>query len=114
MCANVTSTGNGVVQSPNFPGDYGNKDRFCAVTIVVPAGKGIQLQFTTFNLETDKGDINILNREAAYFYGATGSKAPAVVTTKSNTISLQFTSSSSAKPNASVYNWQATYTAVTV
>jgi hypothetical protein len=59
MCTNVTSAGNGVVQSRNFPGDYGNEDRECKITIVVPAGKRIQLTFTTFNLETGKGSIKV-------------------------------------------------------
>jgi hypothetical protein len=61
MCTDVTSTGNGVVQSPNFPGDYGNEFRTCQVNIVVPAGKRIQLTFTTFNLETDIGQIYVSN-----------------------------------------------------
>jgi hypothetical protein len=60
MCTNVTSAGTGVVQSPNFPGDYGN-DRECHVNIVVPAGKRIRLTFTTFNLEIDKGEISVSN-----------------------------------------------------
>jgi hypothetical protein len=59
MCTDVTSTGNGVVQSRNFPGDYGNEYRHCQVNIVVPAGKRIQLKFTTFNLETDIGKIYV-------------------------------------------------------
>jgi hypothetical protein len=57
MCFNVTSAGSGVVQSPNFPGDYGNQSRTCLIPIVVPAGKRIRLEFTTFNLETGKADI---------------------------------------------------------
>jgi hypothetical protein len=59
MCANVTSTGNGVVQSPNFPGDYGKDARTCIVSIVVPEGKKIQLTFTTFNLENGKGSMDV-------------------------------------------------------
>jgi hypothetical protein len=51
----VTSAGSGVVQSPNFPADYGYES--CAVTIVVPAGKRIRLTFTTFNLEFNKAYI---------------------------------------------------------
>jgi hypothetical protein len=61
VCTNLTSAG-GVVQSPNFPGDYGNKDRECIVIITVPAGWMIQLKFTTFNLETDKADIWVRKR----------------------------------------------------
>jgi hypothetical protein len=57
MCTNVTSAGTGVVQTSNFPGDYGNEDVYCQVNIVVPAGKRIRLTFTTFNLETGKADI---------------------------------------------------------
>jgi hypothetical protein len=60
MCTNATSAGTGVVQSPNFPSDYGN-DRECHVNIVVPAGKRIQFAFTTFNLETGKGEISVSN-----------------------------------------------------
>jgi hypothetical protein len=52
MCGAVTSTTSGVVQSPNFPGDYGNKSRICEVTITAPDGWMIQLNFTTFNVET--------------------------------------------------------------
>jgi hypothetical protein len=59
MCTNVTSAGTGVVQSPNFPANYGNKERLCTVTIVVPAGKKIRLEFTTFNLETGKAEIDV-------------------------------------------------------
>ncbi len=53
----MTSAGSGVVQSRNFPGDYGKESRNCYVTIVVPAGKRIQLTFTTFNVETGKAEI---------------------------------------------------------
>ncbi len=55
----MTSTTTGVVQSSNFPGDYGNEDVYCQVTIVVPAGKKIRLEFTTFNLETDTAYIDV-------------------------------------------------------
>jgi hypothetical protein len=58
MCTNVTSAG-GVVQSGNFPGDYGNWDGNCGVTITTPAGWMIQLNFTTFNLETDKANVYV-------------------------------------------------------
>jgi hypothetical protein len=59
MFGDGTSIGTGVVQSPNFPADYGNKDRYCAVTIVVPAGKKIRLEFTTFNLDSNYGSIDV-------------------------------------------------------
>jgi hypothetical protein len=59
MCNNVTSAGSGVVQSPNFPGDYGKEFRTCFVTIVVPAGKRIRLKFTTFNLEGGKANFSV-------------------------------------------------------
>jgi hypothetical protein len=59
MCTNMTSAGSGVVQSPDFPGYYGKKDRYCIVTIVVPAGKRIRLEFTTFNLEFNKAYIHV-------------------------------------------------------
>ncbi len=55
----MTSAGTGVVQSCNFPGDYGNLYRGCIVSIVVPAGKRIRLTFTTFNLETGKANIDV-------------------------------------------------------
>ncbi|EFX67166.1 hypothetical protein DAPPUDRAFT_261988 [Daphnia pulex] len=112
MCSNVTSAGTGVVQSPNFPADYGNGFRTCKVTIVVPAGKKIRLEFTTFNLETRKGFIKVNDRNSTYLSGVTGNTFPAVVTTTSNTVLLQFTSASSTKSNSVTYNWQATYTAV--
>jgi hypothetical protein len=50
MCANVTSAGSGVVQSPNFPGDFPGD---------VPAGKKIRLEFTTFNLDSNYGSIDV-------------------------------------------------------
>ncbi|XP_046655597.1 blastula protease 10-like isoform X1 [Daphnia pulicaria] len=114
MCTNLTS-GGGVVQSPNFPGDYGNEFRYCGVTIViiiVPAGKRIRLTFTTFNLETGKGSIKGNDRITTYLDSVTGSTIPDVVTTTSNVMLLQFISSRSTKPNTAIYNWQATYTAV--
>ncbi len=61
MCTNLTSTG-GVVQSGNFPGDYGKEFRFCKVTITTPAGWMIQLKFTTFNLETDVAFVKVRKR----------------------------------------------------
>jgi hypothetical protein len=61
MCTNVTS-GGGVVQSPNFPGDYGKENRFCYITITAPAGWMIQLKFTTFNLETGKANVEVRKR----------------------------------------------------
>jgi hypothetical protein len=59
MCTNATSEGTGVVQSPNFPGDYKNQDKGCGVTIIVPAGKRIQLTFTAFNLENGEAYIYV-------------------------------------------------------
>ncbi len=57
----MTPAGNGVVQSPNFPADYGSEYKNCQVSIVVPAGKRIRLEFTTFNLETDISSILVSN-----------------------------------------------------
>jgi hypothetical protein len=53
MCGNVTSTTTGVVQSPDFPGDYGNYNKKCYVIITAPAGWMIQLKFTDFNVESN-------------------------------------------------------------
>ncbi|XP_046464352.1 blastula protease 10-like [Daphnia pulex] len=114
MCTNVTSEGTGVVQSSNFPGDYGNEDRQCQVSIVVPAGKRIQLTFTTFNLEAGYSSINVLESGKIYMFGVTGSAIPAVVATSANIVYLQFDNRASTKPNTATYNWQATYTAVAV
>jgi hypothetical protein len=61
MCTNLTS-GGGVVQSPNFPGDYGNSSRKCFVTITAPVGWMIQLKFTTFNLEKDVAFVKVRTR----------------------------------------------------
>jgi hypothetical protein len=61
MCTNVTS-GGGVVQSPNFPGDYGKDARSCFVAISAPAGWMIQLKFTTFNLETGYAYVYVRKR----------------------------------------------------
>ncbi|EFX73229.1 hypothetical protein DAPPUDRAFT_253493 [Daphnia pulex] len=114
MCTNVTSAGTGVIQSPNFPGDYGNEEGQCQVSIVVPAGKRIQLTFTTFNLETRYSSIDVLESGTYYMFGVTGSAIPAVVTTKANIVYLKFNNNVSSKPNSAKYNWQATYSAVTV
>jgi hypothetical protein len=69
MLTSLTSTG-GVVQSPNFPGDYGNENRACLVTIVVPVGWMIQLTFTTFNLEVDKAYVQVRQRNQISAFGA--------------------------------------------
>ncbi|EFX73251.1 hypothetical protein DAPPUDRAFT_110058 [Daphnia pulex] len=100
-----------IQQSPNFPGDYGN-GRECEIIIVVPAGKRIQLAFTTFNLETKKGEIDVRDRKTTYLSQVTGNTAPAVVTTTSNIVYMAFNSYFSTKPNTATYKWQATYTAV--
>ncbi|XP_046462724.1 CUB and sushi domain-containing protein 2-like isoform X2 [Daphnia pulex] len=115
MCGDGTSIGTGVVQSPNFPADYGNKDRYCAVTIVVPAGKQIRLEFTTFNLDDNYGFIDVADTGSLYLSGATGSLTPAVVTTTSNIVYIFFSShaSSAFSVSTSIYNWRATYTAIT-
>ncbi|EFX67169.1 hypothetical protein DAPPUDRAFT_115644 [Daphnia pulex] len=105
--------GSGVVQSPNFPGDYGKNYKNCLVTIIVPAGKRIQLAFNTFNLETGRGEIRVHERGSFSKLQKTGSSTvPAVFTTADNIMLLQFISSSSTKPNSATYSWQATYTAV--
>jgi hypothetical protein len=63
MCGDATSATTGVVQSPNFPGDYGNYyQRFCEITITAPAGWMIQLNFTTFNVETDAAYVQVTKR----------------------------------------------------
>jgi hypothetical protein len=66
MCTNLTS-GGGVVQSPDFPGDYGNDSRVCKIVITAPAGWMIQLKFTTFNLETDVGYVGVRNYRISAF-----------------------------------------------
>ncbi|EFX73228.1 hypothetical protein DAPPUDRAFT_253492 [Daphnia pulex] len=58
MCTNLTS-GGGVVQTPNFPGDYGYNDMSCLVRITAPEYWMIQLNFTTFNLETNSGSVMV-------------------------------------------------------
>jgi dolichyl-phosphate-mannose--protein O-mannosyl transferase len=51
-----------------------------------------------------------------YLSGATGSLTPAVVTTTSNIVYLFFSShaSNAFSVSTSIYNWRATYTAITV
>ncbi|XP_046462710.1 cell wall protein DAN4-like [Daphnia pulex] len=112
MCTNVTPAGNGVVQSPNFPADYGSEYKNCQVSIVVPAGKRIRLEFTTFNLETDISSILVSDKSALYLPWTTGNTIPPVVTTSSNILLMKFFTKDSTKPNAAIYNWKATYTAV--
>jgi hypothetical protein len=62
MCGDVTSTTSGVVQSPKFPGDYGNGDSNCQVAITAPVGWMIQLKFTTFNVEIGKAIVGVRKR----------------------------------------------------
>ena len=47
MCTSVT-TSSGVIQSPNFPVDYGN-DLDCVIKI--EGSSAVKIEFTTFNLE---------------------------------------------------------------
>ncbi|EFX73254.1 hypothetical protein DAPPUDRAFT_253533 [Daphnia pulex] len=58
MLTSLTSSG-GVVQSPNYPGDYGNYSRTCSVDITVPAGWMIQFNYTTFNVEISKATVYV-------------------------------------------------------
>ncbi|EFX68307.1 hypothetical protein DAPPUDRAFT_260329 [Daphnia pulex] len=112
MCRNVTSSGSGVVQSPNFPARYPNSFTQCFLTMIVPAGKRIQLTFTTFNLESDRSSIYVSDSEMYYLEGATGSAIPAVVTARSNKMFLTFNFDGRDLTNSATYNWQATYTVV--
>ncbi|EFX67171.1 hypothetical protein DAPPUDRAFT_261997 [Daphnia pulex] len=112
VCTSVTPAGTGVIQSPNFPGDYGNDYKNCLVTIIVPAGKRIQVTFTNFNLETGIGSITVFNRSAVYLPRTSGNTIPAVATTSSNIVYMNFFTKASTKANTTIYNWKATYTAV--
>jgi hypothetical protein len=67
MCTNLTSAGTGVVQSRNFPGDYGTEERVCEVYITTPAEWMIQLKFTTFNLETRKAFVTV-SMESSFLF----------------------------------------------
>ncbi|EFX68303.1 hypothetical protein DAPPUDRAFT_260333 [Daphnia pulex] len=105
LCTNLTSTG-GVVQSPNFPGDYGNAIMFCTIFITAPAGKRIQLTFTTLNLETDKGSVFIYDQETYTFSPEIGNTP---VTSSTGSMDIYFFCYPSDKPSSAVYNWQATF-----
>ncbi|EFX61832.1 hypothetical protein DAPPUDRAFT_338007, partial [Daphnia pulex] len=107
MCTNLTS-GGGVVQSPNFPGDYGNKDRYCNVRISTPEGWMIQLKFTTVNLETNIGYVEVYN-DQIYMLPITGNTIPTAVATTTNSLDIDFQSTASNKSNSAIYNWQATF-----
>ncbi|EFX67205.1 hypothetical protein DAPPUDRAFT_115656 [Daphnia pulex] len=99
----------GVVQSPNFPGDYGNEDRRCRVTITAPAGWLIQLNFTTFNVEIDKAYVQVSGDMGQPIMGGTnGNEIPGVVAT-TNAMSIGFFCFVSQKPSNDIYNWQATF-----
>ncbi|EFX67162.1 hypothetical protein DAPPUDRAFT_115638 [Daphnia pulex] len=100
------------IQSPNYPGDYGNDYKYCVVSIIVPVGKRIQLTFTAFNLQTGHSSILVNYKDTVYMPRATGSKIPDVVTTDSNALYIQFYSDGDTTPHTAVYNWRATYTAV--
>jgi hypothetical protein len=120
MLTSLTSTG-GVVQSPNFPGDYGNNSRACVVTIVVPVGWMIQLKFTTFNLETGKASVQVRKRNRISASDTavklvcfllpytTFNTIPALVPATINTMNIGFQSFNSSKPSTAIYNWQATF-----
>ncbi|EFX67165.1 hypothetical protein DAPPUDRAFT_261987 [Daphnia pulex] len=99
MCGDVTSTTSGVVQSRNFPGDYGNENRTCYITITAPAGWMIQLNFTTFNVETDKAFVAVGGDLAYLLPGITGNKIPRVVAT-TNTMDIGFQYYASDKPTS--------------
>ncbi|EFX68305.1 hypothetical protein DAPPUDRAFT_114690 [Daphnia pulex] len=112
VCTNATSAGTGVVQSRNFPGDYGKDNIDCFVTITVPEGKRIRLEFTTFNLETKIGWITVTDGITMYVISATGSTIPPAFTTTSNRVNISFSTYGSKKPDSATFNWQATYAAV--
>lgn len=44
--------GSGVVQSRNFPDDYGDIQKDCLAVILVQSGRGIKLEFITYNVQT--------------------------------------------------------------
>ncbi|XP_046462663.1 CUB and sushi domain-containing protein 2-like [Daphnia pulex] len=109
VCTNLTSAGTGVVQSPNFPGDYGYENKYCEVTIAVPVGWMIQLKFTVFNLETYVGYIDVHDESLILLSEITGNTIPALVPATINKMNILFSTSTSSKPSTAIYNWQATF-----
>ncbi|EFX73265.1 hypothetical protein DAPPUDRAFT_110047 [Daphnia pulex] len=103
---NNDPAGTGIVQSPNFPGDYGNEDRYLDVIITAPEGWKIQLQFTTFNLNTDIVDEVTVDDGQSYVSPSTSGYT---ISTQTNRIVIQFSTSVSEKPGNAIYNWQATF-----
>jgi cubilin len=52
FCNRTIEMNSGVLESPNFPGQY-PPDMDCSWKIVVPKGNRITLQFSHFNLENE-------------------------------------------------------------
>ncbi|XP_078582053.1 cubilin-like isoform X2 [Branchiostoma floridae x Branchiostoma japonicum] len=50
LCGNALTTSTGIIESPNYPGNYPH-NRECEWTITVPTGQQIRLNFTTFSIE---------------------------------------------------------------
>jgi hypothetical protein len=126
MCSNLTSSG-GVVQSPNFPGDYGNNYLWCEVSITAQAEWMIQLNFTTLNLESGsaklyvrkiKRNFSVQCSDSNFIWHSQVNDSVTIIssasdntlvpaTTKEMVILFYFSRSN--KPTSAVYNWRATF-----
>ncbi len=125
-CTNLTSVG-GVVQSPNFPGDYGNNYLRCEVSITAPAEWMIQLNFTTFNVESGSAKLYVRKRDRNFsvrcsdsnfiwhsqvndgvtIISAASDNTLVPATTKEMVILFYFIRSN--KTSSATYNWRATF-----
>lgn len=130
---NITENG-GTIESPNYPNDYGN-NLDCLITIEVPEGKNIDLDFFDFVIEEDYDIIsvscspslllnqiksNINNNFFLKVYdristplkiNLSGNTPPSTIRTKSNKMTIVFKSDSdnSAIPKNAPGHWKAVF-----
>ncbi|XP_072020163.1 LOW QUALITY PROTEIN: cubilin-like [Amphiura filiformis] len=113
-CGGLQSGTNGVITSPNYPGNY-NHTNHCAWLIITPEGTTITLTFTDFAIETQTHcgfdrvyALNGRNLDSPQISGENpwcGQQAPQPVTSSSNQVLLVFQTDSSVSDRGFRLEW---------
>ncbi|KAI9550977.1 hypothetical protein GHT06_005450 [Daphnia sinensis] len=106
-CGGLISGYSGIIESPNYPNEYGNS-LDCRYLVQVPCGYRVRLYFNSFNTESSYDFVNVHDGPSTSNYlllRASGTTRPSTVYSSSNEILLRFTTDSSGTRSG----WQATF-----
>ncbi|XP_057367019.1 deleted in malignant brain tumors 1 protein-like [Daphnia carinata] len=106
-CGGLISGYSGIIESPNYPNEYGN-GLDCRYLVQVPCGYRVRLYFNSFNTESGYDFVNVHDGPSTSDYillRTSGTTRPSTVYSSSNEILLRFTTDGSETRSG----WQATF-----